>query len=91
LNLLHQHVQAEEIPVYAEVVEVTHEPPCERGMLRLDRLVPMAATPVGGGLEGSPHARVARLEARESYVAWLSREPARTSVMRCGISRRSSG
>src|SRR5262249_44830164 len=53
-----------DVAVHPEVVVVAHQPPLERGVLLLDRPVPMASAIVGDGRDGPSEARPARLEAR---------------------------
>ena len=49
--------QTPKVAVDAEVVEVASQTSTERGVLRLNRLVPMASTPVVEGLLGPSQAR----------------------------------
>jgi len=57
LRFLDEQLQTTEIAADAEVVEVPPQPSRERGVLQLDRPVPMASTPVRNGLNrpSQPH------------------------------------
>src|SRR6202142_2590373 len=75
--MTHQLAQTSHVAVDAKVAEVTLDAPRERGVLLLDRLLPMASAPLGGGRRGPAHgapARRARLEARHP-TARLSTAP----------------
>ena len=78
LHLQDEHRQASAIAVDAKVVEVAGDTPRERGVLRLDRLMSMAATPV---VVYNGQARVERFDGaleviNESGTAMIELRPA---------------
>src|SRR6266542_4756383 len=88
LRLFDEQHQTAEVAADAEVVEVTHRPPRERDVLRLDRLMSIASTPIVDGelpVEDAPSGSctTSAIDADESAPSRGSTPGSRTCLDLC--------